>query len=237
MKVGKLPLSSFMMATLLMSAICARADQITLGGTSQPITFTGDGSSQPTMLSLTLGTCNAITLACNLTGTPAFGDGSLSSGPAAYGLNSTKGTLALTLTNASAGQWSVQQTAPILFSYGPSGSLLKGDLTLWGFEETPGSKSGVFNYAEDLNLVVTGGSLASAFGTHGTADLLITFTSKQNIETLLGTTESLKASVSSGELVPTPEPGSASTVLLALVMMTVGGVILRRGQTSSQPVS
>jgi hypothetical protein len=237
MKVGKLSLGSLIMATLLMSALSARANQITFEDSTQPLTFSGMGSS--TMLSLTLGTCTKG--ACVLSGL-AVGDDSLAS-VGTYSFISAPGSLSLNFITSSANEseWSVTQNKPIVFQYGTNGSLLNGDLTLLTFQET--SKQGTFNYDEELNLTVTGGSLANVFGSNGTADLLITFSSNQDIDSMRGTGSSgtvQTAHISSGELVPlvaTPEPGSASTVFLALVIMGVGGTILRGKRSFSQRAS
>ncbi len=231
MKLSKLTVGTLLLSALLVTIGTAKAQtQITLGGSAQGITFTGMGSGNTTQESLTLGHCVGST--CTLGGS-AFGTGTVASGPAPYTLTSTLGSIVATLVNSAAGQWTISQSAPILFSYGAGGSLLSGDLDLLSFQETPGSKQGTFNYQELANLTVTGGSLAGLFGSGGIADVLITFSSSGNVMSLLGTTKSMSGRVSSGELLPTPEPSAFAIFLLGSVMLLIGSLLRRRKPMSN----
>jgi hypothetical protein len=231
MKKGRLAVCTLICIGFLVCVGSANAQtQITLGGSTQAITFTGLGSGNTTQEAITLGHCVGAT--CTLGGT-AFGTGGVTSGPAPYSLTSTLGSLVMTLANSVTGLWTVAQSAPILFSYGMGGSLLTGDLNLLTFQETPGTKQGTFNVNETANLAITGGSLAGAFGSNGVADVLITFTTTANVISLLGTTNSLSATDSSGELIPTPEPSGFAIFLLGAGTLLIGSLLRRRSFAST----
>ncbi len=204
--------------------------EITLTGGAGGVAFTGLGSSNSTEENITLGKCTGTT--CVVKGT-GLGTGTLASGPANYTLTSTFGTIFMTLVNATLGEWSVSQTAPILFSYGTGGSLLTGDLNLLSFEQAPGSHSGTLNYNGVADLTITGGSLAGSFSGSGgilTVDLIMH--ANKNVMSLLGTTKTVGGSITGGQLLPTPEPSAAAIFLLGAGMLLAGSLLRRRNTQS-----
>jgi hypothetical protein len=226
MRLGKMTVGSLLLSVFLATVGTAKAQtQITLGSSSQEVTFTGMGASDPTQEAITLGQCAKGS--CTMSGM-ASGSGALGSGPARYSLTSGLGSIVATLANAALGQWTISQTGPILFNYGPSGSLLKGDLNLLTFQEAPGSHAGSFNYEGMANLVVTGGSLAAVLGDAGIVDLTVAYTFKQftstgkNVMSLLGTTNSISGRLSGGELLPAPEPSAFLIFVLGSVLLLLG---------------
>jgi len=215
-------------AVLALGATPASAQtQITIGGSTQSVTFTGEGAGSPTTVDVTLGTCSAGT--CTLSGS-AFGTGGLASGPAAYSIT-TADTNAITMTFLGGGLWSVAQTDVITFCYGGAavcdGSLLTGSLTLLTFSQGAGSATGEFNSTATANLVVTGGSLAGVFtAAGGILTVTVNVVTGANVSTLLGTTGTLSGPILSGNLTPTPEPGSM--VLLGSGLLALGTGLRRR---------
>ncbi len=208
---------------LALGAVSANAQtQITLGASSQNLVFSGQGAGT-TGLNLQLGSCDAAGN-CMLSG-QAFGTGALSSS-GDYSISAAAGN-SITLSSLGSGLWAVNQSSPLSFSYTSNGStLLTGNLELLTLSQLPGSQLGNFNSNFDANLVVTGGLLSSAFSPSGGAlDITILYGSNANISTLVGTSNSLTAVISAGELRPVPEPG---TVLLFGSGLTMIGGLLRR---------
>jgi hypothetical protein len=206
-------------AVFLSPGLAIAQDQITLGGSVQAVTFQGSTGSMTTE-SVTLGQCNKKTSACNLSGT-AFGSGTLGSGPAPYSITSTLNSITMTLVDAAAGIWSFTQTSAVNFLYGTVMSpFLTGSLTLTQMDQAPGSTTAI----ADATMLVTGGSLAPLIGSNGAVDVTIKFLTKTNLESLLGTNNVIRGKVSSGEILPTPEPNS---ILLIGSGLLVGGSMLR----------
>jgi len=224
MAIRRLLLSTALVGLMLgLASLPASADptQITLGGTAAgSVIFTGDGSGN---VLIQLGSCTGGS--CTLSGT-AFGTGALTSGLAPYEFTSTPGTISLAPTST-AGLFAVTQTASIGFSYGTGGSLLTGTLSLLTFTQTPGgSSTGEFNTFAVANLVITGGSLSTLFPPGG-AILTATMNfgpSPVDLATLSGSTTSAK--LASGQITPTPEPGSM--LLLGSGLLAVGAFLRRR---------
>src|SRR5215469_7130869 len=149
-------LTLFLTLTLVVSVsgISHAQGTLTLGPTSMQWTFMGVGSSSQ----IELMPCNDKGCGGTATGTGIYP----SSGQYTF---APLGTLTLTLTNAALGEWAISGP-PINFYYGPGptgqNDLLTGTLNLLDLQEAPGSKTGEFNYTGAANLVIRGGSLASA---------------------------------------------------------------------------
>lgn len=222
MRSRKLTLAALVAIGLLLCSIPAAAQsQITLGGSRGLLTFTGMGSGSPNTLSLNFGSCKSGT--CSLGGTGS-GTGALTSGPSHYQFINTAGAITLTLANAALGEWNVSQTSATIFNYGSNGSLLSGTLDLLNFVQSLGSSGGMFNYAGNANLTITGGSLASAFSSsNGILDIKIFFRSATNIESLLGTSGRIGSQIASGNVLPAPEP--SSILMLGSGLMLAGGML------------
>jgi hypothetical protein len=179
------------------------------------------GSGSPNTLSLNFGSCKSGT--CSLGGT-GNGTGALTSGPSPYQFINTAGAITLTLANAALGEWNVSQTSATIFNYGSNGSLLSGTLDLLNFVQTLGTSGGMFNYTGNANLMITGGSLASAFAsTNGILDIKIFFRSATNIESLLGNSGRIGSQIASGGVLPAPEP--SSILMLGSGLMLAGGML------------
>lgn len=219
---GRLTIAAVVAIGLMFgSASAAAQSQITLGGSTTNVIFQGTGSTST--LSVTLGGCDKKG-ACTIGG-QAFGTGFLTSGPASYAITSTLGTITMTLVNAAAGIWNFAQTSNVGFAYGTGGSFLTGTLQLVNLAQAPGFNIAVAN----ADLTVTGGSLSSLLQ-KGLVDVTIRFGAKSNLESMLGTTGHLNGKVSSGELVPTPEP--SSMLLLGTGLLAAGSMLrLRRRDT------
>jgi hypothetical protein len=215
----KLTLAALVVIGLTLCSIPAAAQsEIILGSSNGLLIFQGMGAGTST-LSLTLGSCKAGV--CKLGGT-AHGTGNLLSGPAPYVFLSTLGSITLSLVDKVAGLWNITQTSPIDFSYGKNGSLLTGTLDLLSLEKIPGGKGGLFNYLENANLMITGGSLASFFTADAILDVTIRFRTTEGLDTLLGTTKKVGAEIAHGEILATPEPSTGFLLgsgLLALGTM------------------
>ena len=103
-------------------------------------------------------------------------------------------------------------------------TMLSGTLDLLSFVQSPGSKGGLFNYTGNANLTISGGSLASAFtSSNGILDLTIFFRSATNIESLLGNSGRIGSQISSGNVLPAPEP--SSILMLGSGLMLAGGML------------
>jgi len=190
--------------------IASAQNEITLGGTSNTMTFVGNGSGGWT-LSFP-----------GLTGT-AFGTGVLSSGPSPYSI--TQGSVTITGTSIGADKWSIGQSGGLSFSYAPSGTpLLTGSLQLVDLSQS--GSLGNFDYTVVANLTNLGGSLSSDFTAAGAVvDITILFASATDLASL-GSGGTLAAGISSGEIFQTPEP--VSMVLVGSGLLMLGGLVRRR---------
>jgi len=215
MTSGRLTTAALVAIGLMLgSAFSAAQNQITLGGSAQSVTFQGSTGSSTTE-NVALGKCTSSTC---VVGGSAWGQGTLSSS-GSYSITSAVNSLTVTLVNMASGLWTFTQSSTINFAYGPSGSLLSGTLDLSNLSQTPGTTAAVAYAA----LTVTGGSLASLIGTAGVMDVLIKFNTKTNLESLLGTNNSIKGKVSSGALTAAPEP--SSILLLGSGLFAAGSML------------
>jgi len=200
--------------TTMGSAVANGQTSIGLAGGSSTVTFTGTGGAT---LDMSFGTIST-------TGT---GLGALSGNVATFTITQSAGVF--TLTSLGSGRWSV--TPPGMTTFNWSG-LLTGTLAFISFAQTAGSGAGNLNDLMQINLTVTGGTLAGAFGTPmGTITLTINLPNMgtTNISTLVGNTNSLAFNFTSGLVTPTPEPGSM--LLLGTGLVAVGAFLRRRWLT------
>jgi hypothetical protein len=207
------------MLLFLTTAVSTASAQniIDLGGSSTAVTFNASGGGNWT---LTWGA---------LTGT-AQGYGIYASGPAAYSITGTGVTINGTLTSSSPTQasWSVTQSAPLSFSYGPSGSLLAGNLQLVNLSVS--GLTGNFDTTLTVNLTSLTGSLASSFtSAGGVVTLTLQFPSSALALDSLASGATLSALLSSGEIIQTPEP--VSMLLVGSGLLSLGALVRRRRKT------
>jgi hypothetical protein len=216
-----------------MGATAAFADtnQITLSGApaTQPVVFTGTGGST---VNLQLGSCGTTT--CTVSGNGATGNGTLSfPGKADWSLTSGKGSLTLTETPTT-GVFNVHDSdaSGIAFCLGGTGavcdgSLLTGHLDLLTIQQVAGTKTADFNTFGVANLVLTGGSLESAFsGAGGITTVKINFRNSTDLSLLFGTTGSVSGTWNDGSITPTPEP--SSMLLMGSGLVAFGGLLRRK---------
>jgi hypothetical protein len=198
------------LVALTTAASTAIADVISLGGSSNFMTFTGTGSSNWT-LSLPVS---------GLTGS-AFGTGSLTSGPAAYTI--TQGLVTIMGTYEGSGLWDIAQSGGGLLGF-TYGSYLTGELSLLTLELS--GSTGYFNQALVANLAITGGSLAPTVGSDAALGITIDFPSSTAL-TDLPRGQTLQMGVSSGQLeaATVPEPGPM--VLIGSGLVLLGGLVQR----------
>jgi hypothetical protein len=200
-------------------ATATAQDQITLGASSNSMTFTGDGSGDWTL-----------TFAGGAMTGAAFGTGILTSGPTSYSITQGAVTIAGTTTGIP-NYWTISQSGPLTFCYGGCGasSLLEGNLQLVNLNQTPGIAIGDFNDTLTVNLTNLTGSLVTsgAMTTQGKVDITIIFATTTDLQSLpMGGT--LVAGISSGEVRPTPEPVSMALVGSGLILL---GALVRRRRT------
>jgi hypothetical protein len=134
--------------------------------------------------------------------------------------------------------WNVTQSAPLSFSIcptstacGPSTALLTGTLELVNLSQTVFTgapySTGVFNGGFAANLTITGGSDASLITPNAQAS--ITFDLPPTNLATLAKGSALTGTVSSGEILSTPEPVSMGLVGSGLVLL---GFLIRRRRTA-----
>lgn len=237
MRISKLEVCTLVFcSTLLLSVGTASAQTgISLTGTRQTVTFTGEGHDTPTCpdcgseVGLTFGTCAAGH--CTLKGT---GSGYMNT--AEFTITSTLGSILATMVSPNTWSLSDPTNAPIDFSFGgtathPNSSLLSGTLNLLDFTYTQGpGKNGYFDETGIADLTITGGSLSSLFtSAGGILQLNLTFgATAKNISTLLGTTSKVGGNFAGGNVSPTPEPSAFAIFLVGSAMLVVGSLMKRR---------
>jgi len=216
----KLLITLSVLAVLAIAVSTAIAqNQITLGGSTNSMTFTSTGSTTWS-LSLPSG---------GLTGS-ANGTGTLLSGPDPYTITQGSGvTIKGTETSPTSNLWNISQSGALGFCYDGcgSGSLLTGNLSLLDLSQSSTGASGTFNDALKANLALTGGTLEKFFGSNAVLSISIDFAAPVSLSGL-ATGASLGATISSAELYPTTTPEPASMVLVGSGLLLLGGLVRRR---------
>ncbi len=180
----------------------AHADQITLGLSSQNITFTGNGSGSVTVSTTGL-TGNAF-FDSDVLGTYALGAATFMAGPQAAGLFPTTGTESFSFTS-------------------PDGDALTGTIT--GSQIQDNTTQPKFFGSLKIATITGDAAFLSAMGAVNSIDR-IDFTTNPlvgttSLDALALTTGSATATVSSGEVVGTPEPSSLVLFGIGLVVLCV----------------
>jgi hypothetical protein len=198
---------------------------INLGVSAASLVFTGEGSS--TNIGFTFGNvCPS--------GSPGLCIANEGATTGHYDITGTP-TITLSLVSSVAGTWTASQTGPLTFSFCSNAGChgvgnvvyLSGDLQLVNLSQTPGAKTGTFNYTGVENLTDLTGTLASSFGSGGILSLNLQFASSKNIETLLNDTNTIKGvRIGSGTVDPTPEP--SSMLLFGSGFLAFGAILRRR---------
>jgi hypothetical protein len=206
------------------SVFATALTEISMGTASGAITFKGMGTASSTDLSISFSSVLA---------GRAIGKGlaALPGNKSAPYTITTPTSDVITASAGPAGYWNVTQSAPEIFSWGTGGSLLTGTFNLIGFFQGPGSGVGAFNDSGVFNLTITGGSEAAVFGSNASIDLILRFQPGANIQALLGTTNSERAVLNSGEVLTTPEP--ATLALMGTGLIGIAGAMRRRARKAS----
>jgi hypothetical protein len=222
-------LSAVLVVLLFMtgSAFATVITEVVLGPANGIITFGGLGLANPNELSIALGSPHVPNFV--LAGR-AIGTGSAAlpgNATAPYKIVTPTSDVITASPSGLPGSWAIAQSGPEAFSWGKNGSLLTGTFNLVDFFQAPGTTVGVFNDTGIFNMTITGGSEAAIFGgTSASIDLVLKFQSTGNFQGLLGTNNSLRANLNSGEILPTPEPATLS--LLRTGLLSISYVTRRR---------
>jgi len=215
MRKTLLALATLVILATVTSTATAATNQITLGGTAtDTLTFKGSATGW------------TLTFASNTLSGTATGQGTLTPISGTYDINSSG--ITITGTSSGAGTWNISQSGGLGFEIESSTmtDLLSGTLQLINLAQT--GSTGTFNYDLAANLTVSGGSDASLFGSSGVVGITIDFDTPTSLSTIVGTSNTLGANVSSGE-VYTPEP--MSMVLVGSGLILLGGLARRRRTT------
>lgn len=218
------PVFVLLASVLLFSGLASAQTGITLGSSSQSVVFRATGGSTVTMQ---MGSCVFHT--CTLSGAAS------GTGVSGFYKIVTTGSMWLTQTATTALDhiYLVHQTGSTVFSYfNGATTFLKGNLQLLTLFQSPGSSSGAYNANGTANLTITGGTLASLFGSAPSMMINIQFetlshTIPMDLTRLFGpgtcTGRCLQTSavLLNGDVSPSPEPtslllvGSGLTGLMA----------------------
>lgn len=213
-----------MMSALGVTAAAQSTIQLS-AGPGQVVTFTGQGSTSQN-IGVTLGACSW-SGSCSLGGA-GTGSGTLASS-GTFSIRSSVNSIVLTPDGG--GRYTATASAPIYFTLtgsanGQSGTLLAGTLNLLTFSQTQTDSQGTFNAGMGANLNVTGGMLASLFGSEGAAlSLNVNFPCGGSLSGLAGTNRSLISSLSAsgaGGISPAPEPSTLALVGAGLLILGMG---------------
>lgn len=203
------------------------SDQITLGASATSgktsltaIVFTGTGGGNFTVTFNTNANGAAVGTGGVFLGTSGF-----------YTIMQNGATVQSTGVSCGAGCFDVSTktgTGPLIFDLGSTAGgsdLLTGDLTLVDVSQS--SKSGNINNQVLVNLMVTGGSLASDFpGDGGFVQLLINFSGNGMLATI-ASKQNIDAFIKSGTVNPqVPEP--TSLVMLGIGLFGMAAVTRRK---------
>jgi len=231
-----LALSVLTMLTIAVSTATAQ-DQIDMAiSAANSLTFTSTGTPNSSGWTLSF-TPNPLT-------GQAFGVDALAPITGYYFISDTGVTITGTNTSytpflgGSTATWNISQNSALSFSIcptkaacGPSIALLTGSLQLLNMSQTviTGAplSTAVFNSGLMANLTITGGSDASLITPQAQASITIDLP-PTNLATLPSGSK-LSGYVSSGEILPTPEPVSMALVGSGLVLL---GALVRRRRSA-----
>ena len=209
-------------AVMISGTAQAAVDEIVLGSLLQPVTFSGIGS--PDSVSVALGNCSGS--GCSLSGLGAGWAGSWNAGTWTISTPAAS-TITLTDDGTNDGLWSVSGPQ-LTFSYGfPGTVLLAGAINLATVQISP--TTGID--FKGNTLTGTSGTLANEFVSGSRIEWQVLSAPSLDLYTLLDNKNKLTAYAVTGEIVPTPEPGTLFLIGSGLIL--AGGILRRRVRSSA----